>query len=347
MAEETMAQQQIVEAPAPLVAPQEPPPALATDADRLRAAIDVAKSLDTPDSHRATEVEETQEAAPEGEAPATEEKKDPEVEEKKRLSPELSAIARARKKMMQSIEAEKAKVAKERAELDAMKNELAQLKAERELALQDPVGFYEKLGVKEKFSKIGEQLYYKDLGKDAPRDYRVMAEQTALARKAQMLEGQIEEMKKFIASNEQQRQEQQVIGAYEAEIRKVASQASDELSFVKTAMADRPDWAVNQMLNLAYQHAAKNPNAQPLTPQELVEQLDEIISDSLSPWLKTAPKTQAPTGNEKTLPSKTLSASQTATLTKPRLAPATDEERVRAATRQLEEFDRLKATAAR
>jgi len=249
------------------------------------------------------------------------------------VSKHLEAVHRAKKKADQEIAAAKAALEKQKAELEAALAKAKEFEAKKNLAVLDPVAFYEEvLGVKSGFRDISGQFLAREMGDQAPKELKEQKQQYSLQKQIEELRGQLERERQAREQAAQQAEAQRFITTYQASVADHLAKATDAL-FVKAAYSKRPAETLSSLMQVASNLARERMEAgDPTTPTpaEVAEAYNKTLEEEASIFAElfkpkqteSAPATKAET------PAKTLSQSKTATSTTKRQAPMSEEERI-------------------
>jgi hypothetical protein len=312
------------------------PAETATDAGRIAAAAARLMGEPTEAAEPApTDAAPEAESAPSEQAEAPEAKPEPDAP----ISPQLAAVARAKRKADAEIATARAELEKQRAEIEERAKGLGQAEELTKLALTDPAKFFEQIGAKDR-KEIARLLWFAELGDQAPAEYRERI-------RARSMEQQIEELRQ---EREKERQEaeqraqvdqgRQMITAYRGAIESHLAEVPETMPLVRAAAGHDSQGTADALMQLAIRHAEANPSGQPLTPPQLAQMLEGALEKELAPFRGVfapieQPKQGIAVGGESRPGTKTLSNSKTATPTAQRPAALTEDERIARAAQAL------------
>jgi hypothetical protein len=231
----------------------------------------------------------------------------------------FAAIAKREKKQREAHAARLAelKVAEEE------RKALAEFQEAKRLAARDPLSAIKAIGLSEQqFADLSRELYAHSLGDQAPPEWKAQKQQrTALQEVEERAQKLVDER---IAQFTQQMQAERAREQYVTQVREsLPTLAEGTKHFARLVTAD-PARATDTIFRLAAKHAQEHGEVPDLAT--IARQYEEALSEELRPFLAEdeAPKqTNRPAAQLKTA---TLTNRNTATPTKPRSSPKSDEE---------------------
>jgi len=314
------------------------PVAKPSEAERLKSAQEkfVAAHGSPPDvAAEATATHESPVTPPEASPPVV-----PVV------SPQLEAVVTAQRRAEVQISAQKDALAKERAELDARKAEIAQAAELLKMAKLDPVRFYREMVKADPalFDDYAKALHFAAQPEDKrPADFKNHSD--ILSLKAEMDEVKRENaaMKDAQATKEKQAEEARL--AHENKVaadtwaKEGIGKAPAESKYLRALYAAEPDEAASLYLETAGQvYLEKYGGEGPEVPthEEISARVEEVLAARLKPFesvFQPAKITTAetPKREQKSVGVKTLSHANTQTPTQSRPPATTEAERLKRA----------------
>ncbi len=268
--------------------PPTPEPVRLTEEQRMAAedpdAASVEPIVDRPANEEAVDAELERAAVAEEQTPA-----DPIAQRG------LAAIeARERRQREQAQEREaklrgyEQTIRQKEAELIAREKRMA----ERELrALQDPVGFYREMGLKDGYRDIAEQFYIAEVGDAAPPELKMKAQTFSLAQEQRRQAAELQQMRAQLDQERQQLAVEAQVQAYRQQLSADLGKLPPKFQYVKAIAQRDPQRAVELMFAEAAEYARANPHDADPPPVDL---LADALEKKFSPYYGTTPKNQPP-----------------------------------------------------
>ena len=329
---------------------------IASDSERLQAAIDAVEGAPEEASIGITAQEEVEQENSEkngvpldDDQPVTPGEENVEAaleasEPEEAESSKLASLARRERRIREQAKEREGQLAKKEQELENRLKKAEELEARlnrmKDEFKYDPVSALKDLGIEDGYADVASALYDEELGEDAPAGSRQNREIRALK----------ERLKKFEADQQaaiQKREEEQKAAENQAFQRKYVGEmesymdSKDEnLTYANALYGESPQEAVQAMYTIAYNTALENPNDPVLTAKELAEALNHNLEKTLAPVIdailaarnQTEDKPQAT--KEPVKQTKTLRNAQSRRTTQQ--SPAqTEEERIKRALQAL------------
>jgi hypothetical protein len=276
-----------------------------------------------------------------------------ESEVEKRVAPQLALLARRDREQRAAHEERVRGLAAKESALADREKALASFEDAKRRAASDPVGLFKSLGIESNLGSVAQLLYYAELGKDAPAEFQSKVAQIRLQQEIETLRRESEADRAARGEAEKQVELTRLVESYRGQVRAHLGAAAKDAPRVAKMFKAAPDRAVDALIDIAAEHARKNPE-ELLPPSELARRLEDALAEEYRQLgLEDGPvepeqaedvadtesaivETQAPTG--KTAP-QTLTNRQTQAPPPRRAGQLTEKERVERAIAKWTEAD--------
>lgn len=323
-------------APATAAAEPDEPEAEADDEDTgaEREGIDLGEDESDPEDEAGEEPADEPEA--QAEAPADEAEEEPAAKPEaeappKKVAQGLAALAKRDAESRRAHQARMAEIQQAEQGLKAREQQMrAQIESDvhgnvRRAALEDPVGFYKKLGVTKGYQELGAQFYYADLGKDAPPDVQEKAKFYGIQQKVGDVEQKLTHGFQQLAQERQQLAQERLVTEYRQGLMADVPALKATPYFTALHKAN-PKEAGDYMIAAATDYMRTNPGAPPPNAATLAAVIEQAIRQRVKPFEALSKKKPTPAADDEDEPATTLSANHSGrTPTRP--APKSREER--------------------
>lgn len=313
----------------------EPDEAEAEDEDTgaEREGIDLGEDDADPDDEAGDEPAD--EPAAEAESPADEAEEEPAKPEAeappKKVAQGLAALAKRDAESRRAHQTRMAEIQQAEQGLKAREQQMrAQIESDvhgnvRRAALEDPVGFYKKLGVTKGYQELGAQFYYADLGKDAPPDVQEKAKFYGIQQKVGDVEQKLTHGFQQLAQERQQLAQERMVTEYRQGLMADVPALKATPYFTALHKAN-PKEAGDYMIAAATDYMRTNPGAPPPNAATLAEVIEQAIRQRVKPFEALSKKKPTPAADDEDEPATTLSANHS-DRTSPRKAPTSRDAR--------------------
>ena len=326
---------------------------IASDGDRLQAAIDAVGAPEEASVDLAAQEEveqETNGGVPldddqpitpgEENAEDASEKAEPVEAE----SSKLASLARRERRAREQAKEREGQLAKKEQELESRLKKAEDLEARlgrmKDEFRHDPISALKELGIEEGYADVASALYDEELGEDAPAGSKQNREIRALKERLKKFEADQKAAVEQREEEQKQAENQAFQRKYVGEMESYMDNKDEVLTYANALYGENPQEAVQAMYTIAYNTALENPNDPVLTAKELAEALNHNLEKTLAPVIdailaarnQTEDKTQAT--EEPVKQTKTLRNAQSRRTTQQ--SPAqTEEERIKRALQAL------------
>lgn len=177
--------------------------------------------------------------------------------------------------------------------------------------IQDPVGTFKALGIKQGFKDIGAQFYYEELGDSAPPEVRGKRELYGVQAQVNEIKRTFQDELQKLQQQNQQLQTERLVEQYRAGLVAALPTLPEKLTYFRALANSDARQATDYMLAAANDYARTHPGEPPATASVLAETVEQALQERLKPFAGVLPKKPSPAADETDSATTTLTNTHT------------------------------------
>ena len=278
---------------------------------------------EAPEDGEAPVADEAEEKPAEGAPEAAADPPEPELE-----APLLAKIAKRERRQRDEHKARMAEIKEQEEALAERTKSLEAFEVAKARVQSDPVAFFESLGIKEGFANIASQLWHRELGDDAPAEFKQQQQYRTAEARILELERRHEKALEDQKAQMEQIQTQQRVREFDARNESYLKNLGDSMPHLAAEAAGDMHGAKEAMANVALMMFEQDSSHTP-EPAEIATYIEEQLEKSMAKFGHLYAKKNGKPAAKDEEPIKPIT---TTTTTRKRAPALTDAERIARAT---------------